>query len=266
MVSTSSTSTIVDVTGLLLQEIINNSSYADDYFLPQLPCPKRAAPWAVPHAESTREDSWIWLLCWAQQVDQQHGLGQDQSGSILFWLIHGLTPSFRTHTVPLCVPLINGSTSRSSSVLDAPTFKMGWRLHSWASWLLFVQCVPSHRSTFWRDGRKLLKGKSTWCRYRTQFIINHSSFRFLYWLFLAIDACFRIKCWLVSSEKQDPGLGMGWLYFVEDEPYCKYLLTVTDQKEISSCTGLSALDHTNSKSNIGLATPGAGIGCWCIMS
>jgi len=49
---------------------------------------------------------------------------------------------------------------------------------------------------------------------------------------LAIDACFRLKRRIVSSEKKDPGLGTGWAYFVEDEPYREYLLTVTDQEEV----------------------------------
>jgi hypothetical protein len=56
--------------------------------------------------------------------------------------------------------------------------------------------------------------------------------RFLYVLILALDACFRLKRRIVSSEKKDPGLGTGWGYFVEDEPYRKYLLTVTDQDEV----------------------------------
>jgi hypothetical protein len=40
--------------------------------------------------------------------------------------------------------------------------------------------------------------------------------RFLYTLFLAIDACFRLKCCLVLSEKKDPGLGTGWAFFLKD--------------------------------------------------
>lgn len=62
---------------------------------------------------------------------------------------------------------------------------------------------------------------------------SHS--RFLYVLILALDACFRLKRRIVSSEKNDPGLGTGWSYFVEDEPYRKYLLTVTDQDEVRNC-------------------------------
>ena len=95
----------------------------------------------------------------------------------------------------------------------------------------------------------------------TRLVINNAFSRFLYWLFLAIDACFKLKCRIVSSEKKDPGLATGWLYFVEVKPYRRYLLTVTDQKEISTCTGLSALDHANTRYNTGLATTGSGIGC-----
>jgi hypothetical protein len=85
--------------------------------------------------------------------------------------------------------------------------------------------------------------------------------RFLYALFLAIDACFRMKRRLVSSEKKDPGLGTGLGSFVEDVGFRKFILTVTGQKEMSSCTGLSALDHANSKFSAGYATTGAGICC-----
>jgi hypothetical protein len=56
--------------------------------------------------------------------------------------------------------------------------------------------------------------------------------RFLYILFLAFDACFRLKRRMVSSDLRDPGLGTGWAYFVENEPYRQYLLSVTDQKEV----------------------------------
>jgi hypothetical protein len=47
-----------------------------------------------------------------------------------------------------------------------------------------------------------------------------------------MDACFRLKWRLVSSELKDPALGSGWAYTVETGPYRKYLLTVTDQKEV----------------------------------
>jgi hypothetical protein len=57
--------------------------------------------------------------------------------------------------------------------------------------------------------------------------------RFLYTLFIALDACFRLKRRLVSSELKDPDLGSGWAYMVDTGPYRRYLRTVTNQKEVS---------------------------------
>ncbi|KAJ7018161.1 hypothetical protein C8F04DRAFT_1214712 [Mycena alexandri] len=84
--------------------------------------------------------------------------------------------------------------------------------------------------------------------------------RFLYVLFLALDACFRLKRRMVSSELRDPGLGTGWAYFTENEPYRQYLLSVTDQKEISTCSGLAALDYANTKFSRGYSSTGVGMG------
>ncbi|KAJ6478255.1 hypothetical protein C8R45DRAFT_1101644 [Mycena sanguinolenta] len=84
--------------------------------------------------------------------------------------------------------------------------------------------------------------------------------RFLYTLFLALDACFRLKRRLISSDLRDPGLGTGWSYFVETEPYRQYLLTVTDQVEMSTCSGLAALDYANTKFSRGYSATGVGMG------
>ncbi|KAF7330698.1 hypothetical protein MSAN_02447900 [Mycena sanguinolenta] len=82
--------------------------------------------------------------------------------------------------------------------------------------------------------------------------------RFLYILFMALDACFRLKRRLVSSDLWDPGLGTGWAYFVENEPYRQYLLTVTDQNEAT------ALDYANTKFSRGYSATGVGMGvCAC---
>ncbi|KAJ6479771.1 hypothetical protein C8R45DRAFT_1101216 [Mycena sanguinolenta] len=87
---------------------------------------------------------------------------------------------------------------------------------------------------------------------------------FLYIVFLAIDACFRLKRRLVSSELKDPPLSDGWAYMVKRRPYREYLLTVTDQKEMSTCSGLAALDHTNTKFSWGYSATGVGMGvCAC---
>lgn len=68
--------------------------------------------------------------------------------------------------------------------------------------------------------------------FKTPSVLLTDLYRFLYILFIAIDACFRLRRRLVSSEAKDPGLGTGMSYFVEDRPYREYLLTVTDQKEV----------------------------------
>ncbi|KAJ7735423.1 hypothetical protein DFH07DRAFT_870763 [Mycena maculata] len=84
--------------------------------------------------------------------------------------------------------------------------------------------------------------------------------RFLYILYIAIDACFRLKRRLVSSEMKDPALGSGWAFFTEDKPYREYLKSVTDQKEMSTCSGLAALDYANTKFSRGYGATGVGLG------
>ncbi|KAJ7481682.1 hypothetical protein FB451DRAFT_1444162 [Mycena latifolia] len=84
--------------------------------------------------------------------------------------------------------------------------------------------------------------------------------KFLYILFLAFDACFRLKRRMISSELRDPGLGTGWAYFLEQEPYREFLLTVTKQTDMSTCSGLAALDYANTKFSRGYSTTGVGMG------
>ncbi|KAJ7019902.1 hypothetical protein C8F04DRAFT_1275729 [Mycena alexandri] len=81
-----------------------------------------------------------------------------------------------------------------------------------------------------------------------------------YTLCLAFDACFRLKRRLVSSELKDPGFGTGFAYMVENEPYRAYLRTVTNQKEMNTCSGLAALDYANTKFSRGYSTTGVGMG------
>ncbi|KAJ7801206.1 hypothetical protein B0H14DRAFT_3489894 [Mycena olivaceomarginata] len=65
---------------------------------------------------------------------------------------------------------------------------------------------------------------------------------FLYILFVAIDACFRLKRRLVSSVLKDPVARIGMV------------------KEMSTCSGLAALDHANTKFSRGYAATGVGMG------
>ncbi|KAJ7794769.1 hypothetical protein B0H14DRAFT_3496700 [Mycena olivaceomarginata] len=84
-------------------------------------------------------------------------------------------------------------------------------------------------------------------------------FRFLYIMFLAMDTCFRLKRRLVSSYIKDPSLAKGLAYMVASDMFREYLLTVTDQKEMSTCSGLAALDYANTKYSRGYAATGVGM-------
>ncbi|KAJ7791307.1 hypothetical protein B0H14DRAFT_3500651 [Mycena olivaceomarginata] len=65
---------------------------------------------------------------------------------------------------------------------------------------------------------------------------------------------------IYTLELKDPGLGTGMAYMLENVPYREYLLTVTDQKEMSTCSGLAALDYANTKFSRGYSTTGVGMG------
>lgn len=47
--------------------------------------------------------------------------------------------------------------------------------------------------------------------------------RWLYALFVGIDANFRLKRKVVSGDIVDPGLSKGWAYFVNEKEYKAYL-------------------------------------------
>ncbi|KAF7378027.1 CxC2 domain-containing protein [Mycena sanguinolenta] len=71
--------------------------------------------------------------------------------------------------------------------------------------------------------------------------------RFLFAVFLAVDACFRLKRKKISSWASDPSIQDGWSYFVLSAAYAEFMETLGEQKEMSTCTGLAALDHANTK-------------------
>ena len=66
-----------------------------------------------------------------------------------------------------------------------------------------------------------------------------SGTRFLYFLILCMDANFRLKNQLVLNYSTDPGLGIGWAYFVLHVPYEVYVLSWVDEDEV--CHPLVAL-------------------------
>ncbi|KAL0566047.1 hypothetical protein V5O48_015965 [Marasmius crinis-equi] len=91
--------------------------------------------------------------------------------------------------------------------------------------------------------------------------------RFLFYKFISVDACFRLKRRLVSSEQKDPGLFTGKAYFVEQGVYQKQLEVMKDMPEEKidpHCTGnnLSAIEQAYTKFRKGYATTGC-ILCLC---
>ncbi|KAG1857820.1 hypothetical protein F4604DRAFT_1882980 [Suillus subluteus] len=83
--------------------------------------------------------------------------------------------------------------------------------------------------------------------------------RWKYALFLAIDANFRLKRKLVSSDNVDPSLNTGSCYFVEENAYKQYLSERgCEPQEKSSCVSHNAVNMADTKSSRGLAAMGVG--------
>jgi hypothetical protein len=57
-------------------------------------------------------------------------------------------------------------------------------------------------------------------------------YRFLYWMLLCVDACFRMKNRLKSSESKDPTLGAGLAYFTDHGPYIDFVKQYVNQEEV----------------------------------
>ncbi|KAJ7797038.1 hypothetical protein B0H14DRAFT_3494232 [Mycena olivaceomarginata] len=81
---------------------------------------------------------------------------------------------------------------------------------------------------------------------------------FLYAIFLALDANFRLQRKDVSTEKHDPGLGEGWVFFGEVKKYMAHLDKHWAQpQERSTCIAHDAVDKPDRES---LGTASSGIG------
>ncbi|KAG1760811.1 hypothetical protein EDD22DRAFT_980457 [Suillus occidentalis] len=69
------------------------------------------------------------------------------------------------------------------------------------------------------------------------------SIQWLYALFIAIDANFCLKCKAVSSDDIDPGLNVGWAYFMKETKYKNYLSARSGEKqECSTCVSHNAIN------------------------
>ncbi|KAG2739545.1 hypothetical protein P692DRAFT_20755538 [Suillus brevipes Sb2] len=86
-----------------------------------------------------------------------------------------------------------------------------------------------------------------------------SEIRFLYALFLAIDANFRLARRNVSSDIVDPGLNHGYAFFVEEQAYKGFIGSRKRViQEVSSCSSHNAVNLADSRVSRGLAATGAG--------
>ncbi|KAG2112875.1 hypothetical protein DEU56DRAFT_874348 [Suillus clintonianus] len=81
----------------------------------------------------------------------------------------------------------------------------------------------------------------------------------LYGLFVAIDANFRLKRKVVSKDSVDPSLSCGWGYFVEEHAYKAFLDDKSNiSQEKSTCSSHNAVNSADTKSSHGLAATGLG--------
>ncbi|KAG1786541.1 uncharacterized protein HD556DRAFT_1434721 [Suillus plorans] len=87
----------------------------------------------------------------------------------------------------------------------------------------------------------------------------------LYAIFVAIDANFRLKRHNVSSNKVDPSLAKGWAYFVEETEYKAFLgQCLGDEQEKSMCSSHNTVNMADTKLSQGLAATGMGtVDCAC---
>ncbi|THU78897.1 hypothetical protein K435DRAFT_699120 [Dendrothele bispora CBS 962.96] len=92
-------------------------------------------------------------------------------------------------------------------------------------------------------------------------LAHYASFRFLYTMFLAIDANFRLRNKVVSNTYRSPMLGDGWAYFVPSVPYKEHLAKHSNEDDISNCSGFAALFLANLKNVKGLRVSGVGGVC-----
>ncbi|KAJ7178669.1 hypothetical protein C8R43DRAFT_843108, partial [Mycena crocata] len=90
------------------------------------------------------------------------------------------------------------------------------------------------------------------------------AYKYLYMLLLALDANFRLKNRLRANEHDDPSLGPGAAYFVEQSGYREHLKNYVAEKDVrvSSCIAFAALLQKETRMTTGLRVSGVG-GCVC---
>ncbi|KAK7053871.1 CxC2 domain-containing protein [Favolaschia claudopus] len=83
-------------------------------------------------------------------------------------------------------------------------------------------------------------------------------FQFLFILIVAMDANFRLRNRLRHNEKDDPPLGSGWGYMVEEKKYREHLRGYVGEEDISTCVAFQALLQKDTRVTTGLRCSGVG--------
>lgn len=155
---------------------------------------------------------------------------------IIFWRSRFLlTPSHavsRSGCHRLCAWCESGAIASNSNVparLTIATESIPPKLGTWQS---PAGCVLSQGRIFQMGGNSRQR-KRQWIVVLLHPSNTDLSRRFLYILFLYIDANFRLKCRSRQSQRVDVSLSPGWAYFVENKAYLEYVRKFANQEEVS---------------------------------
>ncbi|KAJ7727800.1 hypothetical protein DFH07DRAFT_757522, partial [Mycena maculata] len=113
---------------------------------------------------------------------------------------------------------------------------------------LAVQCRACPQ-----DGRNLLEGWQN-----INWAAMPEDLRYKYFLFLVQDCNFRLISQNVSSAANDPIIGDGLGYFMNNALYTDFLRNHVSEEEISTCSGFQAMFLSNKKRIKGLRSTGVG--------
>ncbi|KAK6971667.1 CxC2 domain-containing protein [Favolaschia claudopus] len=85
-----------------------------------------------------------------------------------------------------------------------------------------------------------------------------AEFQFLFILIVAMDANYRLRNRLRHNERDDPPLGSGWGYLVEEKEYHEHLRGYVGEEDISTCVAFQALLQKDTRVTTGLRCSGVG--------
>jgi hypothetical protein len=124
---------------------------------------------------------------------------------------------------------VYGATSRCSSAAVADTFPKVSMQHRAAHLQLSARHVRIQARIYRTAGKQNRNPNGTSKSVHSNIKYSHYH-RWIYALFLAIDACFRLK--LKDRGIDDARLGSGWSYFVNNEEYHAHLASASNAASV----------------------------------